>query len=464
MSNDISYVLKVVDDFSASLGKFKTSITGIDSQVQKASLNVSGLSNSITQQLGASKTSQTLNAMGTGFTKISNDIEGANKSSKFFTQNLIDLGKATGIYMGAAGAMSFGKQIFNAKIQMDSMSASLAAILPRFDKTKSGTQLAAEEIDYLREATNRMGVSFEQALPSYMQFLAGSKSDLATTRKTFEAFAGISRMYGLNSQRFGLVINALSQMQSKGVISMEELRQQLGDSLPGALQMFADAAKMSTGEFTKLVAEGRVGAGLIKIVGENITKTFGQDMVNAAQTLGGKTAVLGNQWLYFKNVLGDQVAPVLSGAVAGLTNVTGSLASMFAAINNQTAFTKLNDDLKGMVTLLRIAKGLMQGMGDIFSGIGGVAKGGFNLATDLVSAVPVIASGALSGNKEEAGRGMSEIWSNMKTHSYQFASIPQKVDVEVSFSNAPAGTSAQIKSKSSATSAGLRKGNTVGGD
>lgn len=411
MSNDISYIIKVVDDFSANIRKFQNDLGQTNQKISQTSAN----------------------------------FQKAQQSAGFFTQNLKDMGKAAGIFIGVREALDFGKDIFNTKVQMDSMSASLAAILPKFDKTKSGTQLAAEEIDYLRTATNKLGVSFEAALPNYMQFLAGSKDDLATTRKTFEAFAGLSRMYGLNTQRFGLVINALSQMQSKGTVSMEELRQQLGDSLPGALKLFADAAGMTTAQFTKMVSNGQIGSGLIKIVGQNITKTFGVDIENAAKTLGARTAILGNQWQYFKTILSDQVSPVMSGTVEGLLNLTTGLSSIFSAISNQTAFLKLNEDLKGVVTMLRVAKGLLQGFGDILSGGKQLLGSAWNGAKGAIEAGTIGAYALAGGDRTIASDAFSELW-NQQTKANLGSPQSQKVDISVNLNNAPKGTTTESKS------------------
>jgi len=420
MSNDISYVIKVVDDFSANIKKFQVDITVATKAADKAQKS----------------------------------LDQTSKTSKFFTQNLRDLGKAAGLYMGFQQIKQFGKEVFNTRIQMDSMSASLSAILPKFDKSKSGVQLASEEMEYLRGVTNKLGVSFETALPNYMQFLAGSKDNLETTRKTFEAFAGLSRMYGLDNQRFGLVINALSQMQSKGVVSMEELRQQLGDSLPGALKLFADAAGMSTAQFTKLVAEGRIGSGIIKVVGENITKLYGQDIANASETLGAKTAVLGNEWLRFKDVLGKEFAPAMAGTVAGLTDGIVATTGFFEAINNQTAFSKLDEDMQGAITALRIMKGLMEGVGSIVEGFGILGEAAWTLGSPSGKKKKRLSSGL----KEEAPKDALSQLTTQDPYS-SARTPPQKIELEINHVNAPKGTTVEVK-RSSVTN--LRVGNTVG--
>ena len=63
---------------------------------------------------------------------------------------------------------------------------------------------------------------------------------------------------GMSADRVALALDALGQMASKGTVSMEELRQQLGDSLPGATAIAAKGLGLTTSELTKLVESGQL--------------------------------------------------------------------------------------------------------------------------------------------------------------------------------------------------------------
>jgi len=54
---------------------------------------------------------------------------------------------------------------------------------------------------------------------------------------------------------------AIQQMAGKGVVSMEELRQQLGEAVPTAMQDMADQMGMSMGELANAVSKGTLAAG-----------------------------------------------------------------------------------------------------------------------------------------------------------------------------------------------------------
>jgi tape measure domain-containing protein len=66
--------------------------------------------------------------------------------------------------------------------------------------------------------------------------------------------------FGGNSDVMHRASIAIQQMAGKGVVSMEELRQQLGEAVPTAMWDMARAAGMGLKEFTKIVSQGKVQA------------------------------------------------------------------------------------------------------------------------------------------------------------------------------------------------------------
>lgn len=67
--------------------------------------------------------------------------------------------------------------------------------------------------------------------------------------------------FGGDSETLKRATLAIQQMAGKGVISMEELRQQLGEAVPNAVALMARSVRMGYGEFVKAVSEGKVRAG-----------------------------------------------------------------------------------------------------------------------------------------------------------------------------------------------------------
>jgi tape measure domain-containing protein len=77
-------------------------------------------------------------------------------------------------------------------------------------------------------------------------------------RKVFESLSRASTAFSLSAQQTDGVFLALSQMMSKGKISMEELRKQMGEKLPIAVQAMAKALGVSIAQMGKLIGSGKV--------------------------------------------------------------------------------------------------------------------------------------------------------------------------------------------------------------
>lgn len=66
--------------------------------------------------------------------------------------------------------------------------------------------------------------------------------------------------FGGDDNLFYRATVAIQQMAGKGVISMEELRQQLGEAIPSAVRLMAEGLDMSVAEFVSKVAKAEIGA------------------------------------------------------------------------------------------------------------------------------------------------------------------------------------------------------------
>lgn len=65
-------------------------------------------------------------------------------------------------------------------------------------------------------------------------------------------------VFGLTTDETKRALNAFSQMANKGKVSAEELKNQLGDVLPGAMKIFSDAMGVSEGELMSMMDRGEL--------------------------------------------------------------------------------------------------------------------------------------------------------------------------------------------------------------
>ncbi len=129
-------------------------------------------------------------------------------------------------------------------------------------KNVSGTmgQFAADQ-KFLLELANKYGIEINTLTESYAKFSAAAKvSGMSTEdqRKVFESVSRACTAFGMSATDTNGVMLALSQMMGKGKISSEELRKQMGERLPVALQAMAKAAGVSVAGLEKLMSQGKL--------------------------------------------------------------------------------------------------------------------------------------------------------------------------------------------------------------
>jgi tape measure domain-containing protein len=186
---------------------------------------------------------------------------------------------ATGV---VAGISLLGAAGVKATMDMERFNAQLEA-------STGAAALNADAYQYLLNLSNRLGQNVRELVEPYAKFTTAarlSNVELSTQRKIFEAATIAGTSMRLNSERMSLVFLALEQMLSKGTVSMEELRRQLGDLLPGSFELAAKAMGVGTGELAKMIKNGEVLAkDLLPKLAEQWVMAFGPSAQRASQSL-----------------------------------------------------------------------------------------------------------------------------------------------------------------------------------
>ena len=168
--------------------------------------------------------------------------------------------------------------------------------------TNSATANISTEkfIGNLRELAIQSGRSSQQLANTGRQFLALGFSGEKTT-EILTSFAKAASLTGATNQQLELALNGVSQIASKGVVSMEELRRQIAENLPGAVnlarffEILGENMGITTEEAKKLQQQGLVGAEIgIKTLVQTVNEaTEGIDVFALrAKTLNGLIGIL----------------------------------------------------------------------------------------------------------------------------------------------------------------------------
>ncbi len=256
----------------------------------------------------------------------------------------------TSMIEGAKGAITIaatvavGKSIMTAGQDLQSVESGLTAVT-------GSSEAAGKEMNYLREQANRLGLDLIKTSRDYMKFSASTKSsmDSKTTKSIFEGLSEYSTVLGLTSEQSSLALNALSQMSAKSVVSMEELRQQLGDHIPAAMAVFTKAynkvnkTMLTEGQFADLVGEG-------KVLASKILPQVGKEFAALARNGGALDKAVNSNRASFQRLqtaMQNSMGQFFDGGFgSALTNAFDTIS---AALNNNADSFKFWGDLAGKV-------------------------------------------------------------------------------------------------------------------
>ena len=190
----------------------------------------------------------------------------------------------TTAYVGLFGVIGGIQRTIKAFNTLETATARLSVV------TKGDQSKTAQELDFVRRTADRLKISFETLADEYGKFAIatqGTNLEGAQTRKIFTSVAEAARVMKLDTEQVKGVMVALSQMVSKGTVSMEELRQQLGDRLPGAMHLMAAGLGYTTatmGDFIKAVSEGKISSDALIGFAEELDKKFGPQLAASLKT------------------------------------------------------------------------------------------------------------------------------------------------------------------------------------
>ena len=157
------------------------------------------------------------------------------------------MGAGLGIYQIASQIASVTKELSSAKAVLSNVSDSQTAYN---DSIQFASKLAK---DYSQDM-----VSLIAQLGQFQAACKGSGLALDDVNNIYAATVKSATYFHLSSQQTEQALLAVQQMMSKGKVTAQELRLQLGNVMPGAFQKMADAVGVSTAELDKMMAAGQL--------------------------------------------------------------------------------------------------------------------------------------------------------------------------------------------------------------
>lgn len=268
----------------ASLQNSISTLTSAQAKLNAANLKLANSTGKVDN--AQKKTKASGDALGKGTKKITTGISSVTRS----------LLRLAAVYMTVNGVMRIFKSIFEDTKALDSLNFSMKNII------KSEKEMIQTQV-YLNRLMQNYGVNLFDTTRSYIKFRAAigaTNLSVQAGQKIFESFAKTSAVLGLSQDETNGVFLALEQMISKGKVTTEELRRQLGERIPGAFNIMANAIGVTVQQLDKMLRAGAVLSedALPKLAAE-MEKTFGIESVTMVDTLVAAQERLRTSWINF---------------------------------------------------------------------------------------------------------------------------------------------------------------------
>lgn len=217
--------------------------------------------------------------------------------------------------------------------------------------------LAQAEFDRFARSADRLGVNILETAGSYTQFLAAARTTglaLDAARITFEGVSAAMLVMGKDSYDTQGSLLALQQILSKGKVTAEELTQQLGERLPGAMAIAAQAMGMTTRQLQDAMQRGELDAReFVTRLGQALHDTFVPMIQGMTDSSTRKLSELDNAFDALKlTIVNEGFLDALIRAVELLTEIAQAEAVTSTVRGMGLAFGFMAENVEAVVAVV----------------------------------------------------------------------------------------------------------------
>ncbi len=289
--------------------------------------------------------------------KATADIQNFEGSATRSTANVEASGRRMGLVVGGAfvatgaAAITLGKSLYAA-------GASIQALQGRMVAATGSATASADSFAFLRSETQRLGLRFNETANGFAGFAAAGLRAGLSMQEVRDVFTGVTEAavaFRLSNADTQGVLLALSQMASKGVVSMEELRQQLGERLPIAMEAAARGMGVTQAELFKMIEAGDVTAKeFLPAFGKAIRENLGDAVKQGSTSAQAQLNRLGNAFE-------DLKAKAANGEF--MSEVAGAAENMAKTLSSPAVQEGLASIARLLGDIVRVAAEVVGGLG-----------------------------------------------------------------------------------------------------
>ena len=312
-----------------SAGAFKGQVSGLEEIAKAAGVSskqLEGLTNSMLKSQAAATANR-------AFEYLQKNAGLSTLQLAKLRADLGDTGGALSTLMSGARAAAvpvlavgaaFGvaaKASFDATLKLDSTTAA-------FESITGSAKAAQEQLSFIRELSDRLGLSFLDTAQSAKTIFASAESTglgMEKAQKAFQAVATAGTALKLTTDQMNRLNLAVSQVISKGRPMAEEMRQQIGEVLPGAMGLFATSIGVTGKELDKMFQDGKTTLDQFFTFLDALQNKYEEAAENASHSMQAELGRLKTSWDDFLVSVGDSdaFASITRGLSKALDTATG---------------------------------------------------------------------------------------------------------------------------------------------
>jgi len=293
LTGDTDQLIAVTTRFGQTTSQAAAALGRVRAESAQAAGTMSRLSQStgqavVNEERLARATGQTAAAMGQAAQRSSalanayRQIYGESRQALSYTQRLRgEVLSLVSAYGGIFGVITMLQRVVEATQKVERAQIRLTALY------SGDTAKAGAEFEFISRTADRLGIDIGELADEYTKFSAATKGTVLAGQKTRDVFLRVAeagRVNGLSMADMSGIFKALTQIASKGKVQLEELTGQLGDRLPGALQIMADGLGITTEELLELTKKGEVSSSALANFADNLAERYGEALPAALKT------------------------------------------------------------------------------------------------------------------------------------------------------------------------------------
>jgi len=268
--------------------------------------------------------------------KVSSGIKSATTNTEKLNSTMGMAQKSASGLKTALAAIGVGLGIK----EIISTTAAMEGLKNQLNFASGSAEQGARDFNYLRKTSQEMGLDFNVAATAFAKFSGAARGTSIEGQKLRDIFEGVgmaSTVMHLSAEQSEGAFRALEQMLSKGKVSAEELRGQLGERIPGAFQIAARAMGMTTSELDKFMSQGLLmSEDFLPKFAAQLKLEFAGGMSAASESLSANLNRMNNAFLEIKLTLGELLMPVILTVLDAIRSLTDFVKEHAVAISGLT--------------------------------------------------------------------------------------------------------------------------------